>query len=535
MGGVHRFAVLVSSLCGATSMVAAAPAPGAEISIADLGWPTATIGAVARHHVRVVDATEHGKPIALVQAGTRLTWRRIVAGDHACRAWLALEPRGWACASEVTPTDKPATNDAPPMLREQWADIRGTGADVFDTPDAIKTGAPTKHVGDKTFVAMRGAGVTVIDGVRYYKTDQGWIAGSSLAWYEPSPFTGIELAPRAALDFAWAVAHRPGGKIDVRDAASAKAKVVRKLQPRERVTIAEIAEGFARVGDAEWVELGELRWPERVQRPDGVMAGERWIDVDLDQQWLVAYEGDAPVFVTLVSTGRVPRLANADRHLPDPRQGSVARMQDPGGLAETWDVADVPWSMRFRRNFALHGTYWHDGFGRMRSHGCVNLSPADAKRLRNWVSPNAPAGWTEVEADLGIGTPVRIHDKRDPDPTWRDYEGRVSENKVKTRRLPRPRSLVTSGYQRSPPRPPPRRRDHHATTASPSRHRHHRRHNHRRHRRRHRRRHSHRRHHHNRRRHDHRRHRRDSRHRRHRRHTHHRRRHRRGPGAARLR
>jgi hypothetical protein len=393
-----------------------------QLTSSDLGWPVQTIAGIARHHVRVVDATSHGKTIASVLPGTRLTWRRIVAGDRECRAWLALEPRGWACMSDVAPTDKPPSNEVPPMLREQWAAIRSdTGS--FDTPDAIKSGTPTKQLNDKTFVAMRGGGVTTVDGVRYYRTDQGWIAGSSLAWYEPSPFTGIELPAHASLDFAWAVARIPGHKIDVHDAASTKAKVVRKLAPRDRVTILEIADGFARIGADEWTELAELRWPERNARPDGVAADEHWIDVDLDQQWLVAYDGDVPVFVTLVSTGRIPDWGTPTGIYRIRGKEAVARMQDPGGLAETWDVADVPWSMRFRRNFALHGTYWHDGFGRMRSHGCVNLSPADAKRLWNWISPNAPAGWTEVEAD-DFGTAVRLHNKRDPDPTWRDYDGR---------------------------------------------------------------------------------------------------------------
>ena len=93
-------------------------------------------------------------------------------------------------------------------------------------------------------------------------------------------------------------------------------------------------------------------------------------------------------------------------------------------MAEEWNVADVPWTMKFRKNFALHGTYWHDGFGHARSHGCVNLSPHDARRLYDWTSPDVPDGWSEI-ADGGdaSGTPVRIHDHRDPDPVWRDFDG----------------------------------------------------------------------------------------------------------------
>jgi len=55
--------------------------------------------------------------------------------------------------------------------------------------------------------------------------------------------------------------------------------------------------------DREWVDAAEIRQPIVTARPAGVAAGEKWIDVDTDQQILIAYEGDAPVFITLVSTG----------------------------------------------------------------------------------------------------------------------------------------------------------------------------------------------------------------------------------------
>src|SRR5439155_445848 len=129
-----------------------------------------------------------------------------------------------------------------------------------------------------------------------------------------------------------------------------------------------------------------------------VAPGEKWIDVDADQQILIAYEGDAPVFVTLVSTGihhstptGIYRVRGKDLR---------TRMQNPAEIPDAagWNVADVPYSMRFRKNFALHGAYWHDGFGRERSQGCVNLSPADARRLYDWVLPAAPPGWTSIES-----------------------------------------------------------------------------------------------------------------------------------------
>jgi hypothetical protein len=48
--------------------------------------------------------------------------------------------------------------------------------------------------------------------------------------------------------------------------------------------------------------------------------------------------------------------------------------------------------MYFYRGYGLHGAYWHDGFGSGRSHGCVNLSPRDARWLFDWASPSLPEG-----------------------------------------------------------------------------------------------------------------------------------------------
>jgi hypothetical protein len=91
---------------------------------------------------------------------------------------------------------------------------------------------------------------------------------------------------------------------------------------------------------------------------------------------------------------------------------------------EQWDVADVPWAMKFRKGFAVHGAYWHDNFGKRRSHGCVNLSPKDARWVYDWTQPVVPAGWTLLEESDEVGTALRIRDRRNPTPSWRDWRGR---------------------------------------------------------------------------------------------------------------
>ncbi len=113
--------------------------------------------------------------------------------------------------------------------------------------------------------------------------------------------------------------------------------------------------------------------------------GKRWIEVDLTNQTLTAWQGDVPVMFTAISSGRAGTPTVTGRFTVGTKY-KVARMTGPG-----YDIPDVPWVMYFHQGYALHGAYWHNNFGVPMSHGCVNLRPGEAEMLYNW----APAG-TEV-------------------------------------------------------------------------------------------------------------------------------------------
>ncbi len=119
----------------------------------------------------------------------------------------------------------------------------------------------------------------------------------------------------------------------------------------------------------------------------------KWIDIDLSKQSLTAYEGDLPVFSALVSTGiaRYPTPTGTFRIMRKLPSDDMT-----GGLAGTDDyyyLPAVPWVMYFRSGgYAIHGTYWHNNFGRPMSHGCVNMRIPDAQWLYSW----APLGTVVV-------------------------------------------------------------------------------------------------------------------------------------------
>ncbi len=78
----------------------------------------------------------------------------------------------------------------------------------------------------------------------------------------------------------------------------------------------------------------------------------------------------------------------------------------------TYALRDVPYIQYFAAGFALHAAYWHDVFGKQRSHGCVNLSPIDAHRVFMWTEPAVPQGWHAINVgeEFGEGTVVIVHE-----------------------------------------------------------------------------------------------------------------------------
>jgi lipoprotein-anchoring transpeptidase ErfK/SrfK len=106
----------------------------------------------------------------------------------------------------------------------------------------------------------------------------------------------------------------------------------------------------------------------------------RWIDVDLSDQRLTAYEGERPVRDVLVSTG-LPRTPTVKGRFKIYVKYPAATMS-----GDDYYLEGVPFVMYFHRGYGLHGTYWHTNFGHPMSHGCVNLPTPDAEWLYNWSS-----------------------------------------------------------------------------------------------------------------------------------------------------
>lgn len=115
------------------------------------------------------------------------------------------------------------------------------------------------------------------------------------------------------------------------------------------------------------------------------------------------------VFTTLISSGDkdFPTIQGLFRIWAKVKKGKMS-----GGRknSEYYYLEDVPWQMYFYQSYALHTSYWHDYFGLPTSHGCVNMSPKDAKWLFDWSGPRTKGeNWTTADKN-NPGTWVWIHE-----------------------------------------------------------------------------------------------------------------------------
>lgn len=136
------------------------------------------------------------------------------------------------------------------------------------------------------------------------------------------------------------------------------------------------------VGPNQWIHQFNIAKMTPIARPPEVDT-EKWVSVDLYEQTLIAYEGDKPVFGTLISSGLKDWGTNEGLfhvYLRYERTTMSGAYQNP----DFYFLQEVPWTMYFDHDIALHGTYWHDGFGYRHSHGCVNMSITDAKWVYDW-------------------------------------------------------------------------------------------------------------------------------------------------------
>lgn len=390
----------------------------------------------------LVRPTGRSPRLGAAVAGGRLPIRGYTetAKPDACavRRWYALEPAGWVCGAGVKPSKQPPKAAAALVVAEgerlpfRYYNVvvkEGEEIPLYASPGE-RGGEPWRKLGRGDSVAV--AGVTTIDGEKYLELVDGMVvpARGTAAMGPGSSWQGVALDDKLAPPFGWVTPEQA----KVLEAPDPRARVVEKLARRTRLPLLEDHElelqpakgkrkaktrRYVRVGEDRWMDSADLNEVRVLPRPPGTDGNDRWIDVDLGEQVLVAYDKDRPVFATLVSSGRA---------MPTPRgtyriwaKAATTTMKSQPYEDKGYYVHRVPWVLFFQAHNALHAAYWHDRFGTKKSHGCVNLSPLDARRMFEWATPPLPDGWSGVRpVDLLASIAVHVRDSHKPRPWFQE-------------------------------------------------------------------------------------------------------------------
>ena len=250
---------------------------------------------------------------------------------------------------------------------------------------------------DGYFVLALADNPDVVPG-SYVKTVTGRVVKKAdIERFPPSKMHGERISPRNPLPIAFVYQ-------DAQQVGQISDKAFRVIGRAEKHARFFAARRFA-LKNKEYVvnrngramSRDAVRIAQTIPRPSTIPAGEKWIHVNLSEQTLVAYEGERPVFATLISGGKKgyepPRgtFRTFNKHV-------TTTMNGPDAVDGWYEVEEVPWTMYYYKGYALHGAYWHNDFGTARSHGCTNIAPPDARWLFYWSLPKLPRRWHGIHA-----------------------------------------------------------------------------------------------------------------------------------------
>ena len=142
--------------------------------------------------------------------------------------------------------------------------------------------------------------------------------------------------------------------------------------------------------------------------PD-VDPNDKRIEANLDYQTLSCYEGSTEVYFCRIASGLGydPSTGQASDKLATPvgnlltHWKIVSLNMTAGTFQSGYSTPAVPWSTMISGDgVAIHGAFWHNAFGEKRSHGCINVTPEDAKWIFRWTTPSVSLAQTEVRVSL---------------------------------------------------------------------------------------------------------------------------------------
>jgi hypothetical protein len=274
--------------------------------------------------------------------------------------------------------------------------------------DAAKARNPIYRM-DGAFLYISYEYTDVVDGMRVYMIAPGvWMNAVNVHRIGTPTFQGLEFSRTPRNPFGWILTPVETRTLPGYLVGSNTGNWLNRQEVMQVYSI-ETAEGleWLQVRPGEWIEKRFIALVRPSATPPFKEIEDRWIEIDLYEQTVSVYDGRRLVFATMISSGiepfwTRPGLFQIEQKLETtPMSGSFEIDR-----SDAYYLEDVPWTMYFDEARALHGAYWHNGYGYPRSHGCVNLSPGDARwlyewaELGDWVYVHDPSGLTPTDPSL---------------------------------------------------------------------------------------------------------------------------------------
>jgi lipoprotein-anchoring transpeptidase ErfK/SrfK len=219
------------------------------------------------------------------------------------------------------------------------------------------------------------------DGLTFYflPINYAWMDGENLQILTPSTFTGILLTRAVTFRFGWVLIETQST-----NAAGTLIQIYPRYQIVHEVPAVTQKPGYFAVGADEWLPEDKVALVNPQVPAEAGANVCRFIYANLAEQTLAVYNNCSLVFATLISSGANSwTFKGSDFHI-------LYKVEYSSITAPEWSTSEyyiqgVPYFMTYDLDFGFHGAYWHDNFGTAASHGCINLSPADAKWLYEWA------------------------------------------------------------------------------------------------------------------------------------------------------
>jgi len=282
----------------------------------------------------------------------------------------------------LTPTPEPAwyqpLDPSLGVLKYNYAEVTDPQAKVYASlEDAVAKTGNYGYLPD--YPAYVAYATTKTEGGRsFYLVTYGWMEAEKLQPLTPSTFTGILLTRAVTFRFGWVLAETQSV-----NAAGTPIQTYTRYQIVHEVPAVTQKPGSIAVGTDEWLPEDMVAMVSSQVPADAGANTCRFIYVNLAEQTLTVYDNCKLFFATLISSG-----ANSwtfKGRFAILYKVEYSSITPPPESTSEYYIQGVPYFMTYAGNFGFHGAYWHDNFGTAASHGCINLSPVDAKWLYEWA------------------------------------------------------------------------------------------------------------------------------------------------------